>query len=371
MASKKKATKGRAVVATGLGQVPEGYAQWLGQLKQEIHSAQQKAARSVNTELVQLYWRLGKEILERQDHAGWGAGIVDRLAQDLRVSFPEMRGLSRSNLLYMRAFSAAWPDPAIVQQLVGQLPWGHNVVLLTKLKTAEERVGYATQALEHGWSRNVLVHQIESRSLARSGTAITNFEQRLPAPQSDLAREALKDPYVFDFLTLGPEANERSLENALVEHLTQFLLELGAGFAYVGRQVHLEVGGDDFYIDLLFYHLKLHCYVAVELKAGDFKPEHTGQLSFYLSAVDAQVKTDQDGPTIGILLCKKKNKVVVEYALRNVDQPMGVAEYQLTESLPENLRTQLPTVEQLEAELSDSALSESPETNSQEAGTDS
>jgi predicted nuclease of restriction endonuclease-like (RecB) superfamily len=231
------------------------------------------------------------------------------------------------------------------------MPWGHNLVLLTRLKHPGERLAYAQAAIDHGWSRNVLNIQIETRMLERTGRAITNFDERLPAPQSDLARESLKDPYRFDFLGLGKEADERAIEDALVHHITQFLLELGAGFAYVGRQVNLEVGGEDFFIDLLFYHLKLRCYVVVELKADKFKPEHLGQLGFYLTAVNRQVKSEQDNPTIGLLLCKIKNKVVAEYALGDTSQPMGISEYKLLESLPEQLQTSLPTIEQIEREL--------------------
>ncbi len=251
----------------------------------------------------------------------------------------------------MRAFAEAWPDFSDRQQAVGELPWGHNVVLLTKLKQEDQRLGYAQAAVSHGWSRNVLVHHIELRTVERQGKALTNFEQQLPKPQSDLARESLKDPYRFDFLGLTNEAQERALETALVQHVTQFLLELGAGFAFVGRQVLLNVGGDEFFIDLLFYHLKLRCYVVIEIKAGKFKPEHTGQLSFYLTAVDAQVKAAEDAPTIGLLLCKKKNRVVAEYALRDTNKPIGVAEYQLVESLPKELAASLPSIEQIEREL--------------------
>jgi len=235
------------------------------------------------------------------------------------------------------------------------LPWGHNLVLLTRLKQPEQRLAYAHAAIEHGWSRNVLNLHIGSALLERTGQAVTNFKERLPAPGSDLARQSLKDPYLFDFLDVGKEADEREIESALVKHITQFLLELGAGFAFVGRQVHLEVGGDDFFLDLLFYHLKLRCYVVVELKADKFKPEHLGQLGFYLTAVDVQVKAEQDNPTIGLLLCQNKNKVVAEYALRNTAQPIGVAEYQLIESLPAELQTSLPSIEQIESELGDLA----------------
>lgn len=277
--------------------------------------------------------------------------MVERLAQDLRSAFPDMKGFSPRNLKYMRAFAEAWPDPAIVQQAAAQLPWFHLCTLLDKLRTPAEREWYLAKAVEHGWSRNVLVIQIETRLRERSGQAVTNFSERLPAPMSDLARESLKDPYRLDFLGLGEEAQERALEEAIVQHITRFLLELGAGFALVGRQVHIEVGGEDFFIDLLFYHLTLRCYVVVELKAGAFKPAHAGQLSFYLSAVDGQMKTEQDGPTIGMLLCKSKNKVVVEYALRDYSKPMGVAEYQLVESLPADLRASLPSIEDIEQAL--------------------
>ncbi|MDQ1817432.1 PDDEXK nuclease domain-containing protein [Massilia sp. CCM 9210] len=332
---------------------PSGYAEWLVDLKGRIHTAQQRAALAVNRELVGLYWHIGSEILARQAKQGWGARVIDRLAQDLRSAFPDMKGFSPRNLKYMRAFAQAWPEPEFVQQVAAQLPWFHLCTLLDKLKTRAERDWYLVQAVEHNWSRNVLAIQIETRLKDRSGTALTNFDARLPKPQSDLARESLKDPYRLDFLGLGKEAEERDIESALVQHITQFLLELGAGFAYVGRQVHVEVGGDDFFIDLLFYHLKLRCYVVVEIKAGKFKPEHLGQLGFYLTAVDAQIKSEHDGATIGLLLCKTKNKVVAEYALRDSSRPMGIAEYQLIESLPTTLQTSLPSIEQIEQELTD------------------
>jgi predicted nuclease of restriction endonuclease-like (RecB) superfamily len=262
-----------------------------------------------------------------------------------------MKGFSRANLIYMRAFAQAWPDADIVQQAVGQLPWGHNLVLLTRLKDPLQRLAYAQSALAHGWSRNVLNIHIETRLLERTGTATTNFDVHLPKPYSDLARESLKDPYRFDFLGLTEEAQERDIETALVRHVTDFLLELGAGFAFVGRQVLLEVGGEDFFIDLLFYHLKLRCYVVIELKGGPFKPEHLGQLGFYLTAVDRQMKAEHDSPTIGLLLCKSRNKVVAEYALGDKSQPMGIAEYKLAQSLPAEFETSLPSIEQIEREL--------------------
>jgi predicted nuclease of restriction endonuclease-like (RecB) superfamily len=273
------------------------------------------------------------------------------LAHDLRTAFPEMKGFSPRNLKYMRAFAEAWPDAEFVQAVLAQLPWYHQLALLDKLNSQEERRWYAARAIEHNWSRNILVMQIETGLLQRSGSAVTNFDLSLPQAQSDLARESLKDPYRFDFLGLTEEAQEREVENALVKHVTEFLLELGAGFAFVGRQVLLDVGGDEFFIDLLFYHLKLRCYVVIELKGGKFKPEHLGQLGFYLTAVDRQVKDEQDNPTIGLLLCKSKNKVVAEYALGDKSQPMGIAEYKLVESLPVELQTSLPSIEQLEQEL--------------------
>ena len=251
----------------------------------------------------------------------------------------------------MRSFAENWTDFEFVQEVLAQLPWYHQIALLDKLETKEDRVWYAKKTIQNNWSRNVLVMQIESKLIARQGKAITNFALRLPKPQSDLAIESLKDPYLFDFLSLGEEAGEREIENALVKQVTAFLLELGAGFAYVGKQVNIEVGGDDFFIDLLFYHLKLRCYIVIELKTGDFKPEHLGQLGFYLTAVDRQIKNKDDLPTIGLLLCKTKNKIVAEYALSDKTQPMGIAEFKLLESLPVNLQTQLPSIEDIEREL--------------------
>lgn len=320
----------------GLTTPPAGYSDWLTDLKGRIHAAQQRATLAVNRELVLLYWPIGHDILTRQAEQGWGSKVIDRLAQDLRAAFPRMKGFSLRNLKYMRAFAEAWPSSEFVQQAAAQLPWGHNVVLLDKLPGPETRRWYITQAIENNWSRNSLVMQIENRLLERSGKAVSNFESHLPKPQSDLARESLKDPYRFDFLSLALDAQERDIENALIKHVTDFLLELGAGFAFV---------------DLLFYHLKLRCYVVIELKAGKFRPEHLGKLSFYLAAVDAQLKHPQDGPTIGLLLCKSKNEVVAEYALRDNNRPIGVAEYQLVESLPAELRTSLPSIEQIEREL--------------------
>lgn len=262
-----------------------------------------------------------------------------------------MRGLSPRNLKYMRAFADAWPDEAIVQQVVAQIPWGHNVVLLDRLQTSEERLWYARRVSEYGWSRNVLSIQIDTRLHARQGQALTNFQRTLPPLQSDLAREITKDPYNFEFLTLRDEAAERELEAALLTHLQRFLLELGVGFAFVGRQHRLVVDGEEFFLDLLFYHVRLHCYVVIELKTGRFKPEYAGQLNFYLTAVDEQLRTEEDAPTIGLLLCRTKSQLVVEYALRNLSSPIGVSSYELQESLPAELRSSFPTVAEMEAEL--------------------
>jgi len=308
--------------------------------------------------LLKLYWQIGNDILQRQQQQGWGSKVIDQLAKDLRVAFPELKGFSARNLKYMRAFAEAWREPEFVQQPVAQLPWGHHLVLLTKLKESSSRLSYAALVQQHGWSRNVLVHQIESQVLQRQGQATTNFAQTLPAPQSELAQQTLKDPYIFDFLSLGMAAHERDIEKALTQHISQFLLELGAGFAFVGKQVPLEIGGQDFYLDLLFYHLKLRCYLVIELKAGDFKPEHVGQLSFYLSAVDDHYKAEQDAPSIGLLLCKNRNKVIAEYALRDNSKPIGVSKYQLAQSLPPNLEDQLPSIERIEQELQGDWLDE-------------
>lgn len=328
------------------------YGDWLQALKSRIQQARQRAVLAVNSELLSLYWQLGREILQRQNAQGWGSKVIDRLAADLRSAFPDMKGFSPRNLKYMRAFAEAWPDGQIVQQAAAQLPWGHNMVLIDRLDSAEERLWYAQKALENHWSRNVLVMQIESGLIARSGKAISNFAIRLPAPESDLARAMLKDPYCFDFLGLTEAAQERDIEAALIRQVTEFLLELGAGFAFVGKQVLLNVGGDEFFIDLLFYHLKLRCYVVIELKSGKFKPEHLGQLGFYLTAVDEQLRHPQDGQTIGLLLCKSKNEIVAEYALRDQNHPMGIAEFRLLQTLPSELAANLPSIEEIERGLS-------------------
>ncbi len=376
--------------------LPSSYAPLLAELKTRVQTAQVRAALTVNRELIRLYWQIGRAILEAQQSEGWGAKVVERLAKDLSAEFPEMVGFSALNLQRMRAFYAAWtsavpvetadpsprkaivsqpvtelqltavnkPASPIVSQAVTQLDeppeplallsWSTNLILLHKLKDPATRLWYARQAVTNGWSRAVLTVQIESRLHRRSGKAITNFDRTLPPGQSDLAKAVLKDPYTFDFLTLGLAAHERDLERGLVEQVQKLLLELGAGFAFVGRQVHVEVGDEDFYLDLLFYHLRLRCFVVVDLKMEPFEPEFAGKMNFYLSVVDDQMRHRDDAPTIGLLLCKDaKNRLKVEYALRDVKKPIGVAAWQtrLVESLPKKLRGSLPTIEELEREL--------------------
>lgn len=332
--------------------LPADYGAWLASLKQRIRGARQRAVLSANAEQIRLYHDIGRDILERQGRDGWGAKVISRLSADLQAAFPDMKGLSTTNLKYMRFFAAECPDGRIGQQSADQLPWFHIVTLLTKLDTPALRDWYAREAVAQSWGRETLTQQIRSQLHLRQGAAVTNFAQRLPEEHAGLAAQILKDPYHFDFLGLGEEAHERDIELALMRHITRFLLELGAGFAFLGRQVRLEVGGDEFFIDLLFYHTRLKCHVVVELKASAFKPEHAGQLNFYLSAIDAQMKAADDRPTIGLLLCRSQNRLVAEYALSGIDKPIGVAEYQLVRSLPEPLDTNLPSIEEIETALS-------------------
>jgi predicted nuclease of restriction endonuclease-like (RecB) superfamily len=327
------------------------YKALLADLKRRIQEAQVRAGLAVNRELVLLYWSIGREILVRQEREGWGAKVIDSLARDLHQSFPEMKGLSPRNLKYMRALAEAWPEESIVQQAAAQIPWFHNCTLLDKVKDPLERLWYTQQTIANGWSRNVLILQIESGLYRRQGKAISNFEVALPKPQSDLAQQLLKDPYNFDFLTLDKDARERDIERGLLDHLRQFLLELGSGFAFVGSQVPLEVGGEDYHLDLLFYHLKLRCFIVAELKVGTFRPEYAGKMNFYLSAVDDLLRHPSDQPSIGLILCRSKEGIVVEYALRDIGKPMGIAEFRLTESLPDSLKSTLPSIEELESEL--------------------
>ena len=320
-------------------------------IKQEIQHAQYKAALSVNKELIGLYYNIGQLINE---HKTWGSKFIENLAADIKLSFPDAKGYSVRNLKYMAKFALRFPDIEIVQAALAQITWYHHIALMDKVKTADEHIWYAEQVSKNGWSRNVLVHQIESGLYARQVIAnkISNFENRLASPQSELAVQTMKDPYIFDFIPFKEDMVERDIENALVKDVTKLLLELGTGFAFLGNQYHLNVGGDDFYIDLLFYNLNLRCYVVIELKTGEFKPEYAGQLNFYLSAVDGILKKDGDNPSIGLLLCKSKNDLVAEYALKDMSKPMGVSEYKVTSNLPEDLSKQLPSIEDIQKRIS-------------------
>lgn len=348
------------------------YKNWLADIKHKIKLAQVKAAVKVNTELINVYWELGKEIIEKQETANWGDALIDQLSKDLCSEFPDMKGFSKTNLFYIRRWYLFYKggfeklpqlvaqlgnnnqmltNTEILPQLVAQIPWGHNREIITKCTDAHEALFYLQKTAQNNWSRAVLLMQIESRLYHREGKAINNFALTLPQPQADLAIETLKNPYNFDFITIGEAAQERDLEIALSTQIQKFLLELGQGFAFMGRQFNINVAGDDFRIDLLFYHTKLRCYVVVELKVTEFEPEFAGKLNFYLNAIDAQLKQPVDQPTIGILLCKTPNKVVVEYALKNMSKPLGVAEYQFTHAIPEEFKGELPTIEALEEEL--------------------
>jgi predicted nuclease of restriction endonuclease-like (RecB) superfamily len=333
--------------------LPRDYPALLDTIKARIRQERLRAVLTANSAMVLLYWDIGRLILERQQHSGWGAKVIDRLAGDLRDAYPEMKGFSPRNLKYMRAFSAAWRDRAIVQGLLAQITWYHNVALLEKVSTKDDRLWYARQVLEHGWSQSVLVLQIKGQVHRRHGKAVSNFKSTLPPAESDMADHVFKDPYLFDFLGTADSRREREVEQALIDHIQRFLLELGTGFAFVGRQVLLEVGEQDFHVDLLFYHLKLRRYVIIELKAVPFAPQFVGQMNLYLSAADDLLRHSDDKPSVGLLLCRSKDKVVVEYALRNLQRPLGVAEWEtsIVEKLPGELQASLPTVEEIEAEL--------------------
>ena len=376
------------------------YKLWLTDIKSKIRSSQIKAALAVNAELIIFYWELGKLISQKENI--WGNKLIETLSKDLKTEFPEMGGLSERNLIYCKSFfkfynnaipqqlvselqdignqeititqqpvaelenkdkstkgqqvvaqieNADYQENKIMQRLVAQIPWGHNILIFTKSKSLEEAIFYINKTLENQWSRNILSSQIDSNLYTRKGKVIHNFEKTLPEPLSDLAQQTLKDPYIFNFLSLDTHYREKDLENQLVEHLQKFLLELGKGFAFVGKQYHLNIAENDYYLDLLFYHIHLKCYVVIELKNNKFIPEYAGKLNFYLSAVDTLLKLPEDNPTIGLLLCKHKNNIEAEFALRDMNKPMGVSEFQLTESLPENLKSSLPTIEEIENEL--------------------
>jgi predicted nuclease of restriction endonuclease-like (RecB) superfamily len=341
-------------------EMPADYAVWLADLKSYIHRERLRVIIASNTVMVLLYWDIGRRILDKQASEGWGARVIDRLAGDLRDAFPEMKGFSPRNLKYMRAFAMAWPEREIVQRTIAQLPWRQNIALLEKLDSSQDRLWYAAKALEHGWSQPVLLFQIAGQAHRRSGKAQNNFPATLPPPDSDMAEQVFKDPYLFDFLGTDMPRREAELESGLVEHIQKFLLELGQGFAFVGRQVHLEIGDNDFYLDLLFYHLKLRRYVVIELKARKFEPGDGAQLGMYMTAVDKLLAHPDDKPALGLLLVRERNRVLVEYALRGSAQPISVAEWetQLTRSLPNELQGSLPTIEEIEAELARDVLEE-------------
>lgn len=346
------------------------YPSLLAEIKQRVRAAQTRAMRAVNVELVQLYWDIGRMLDARQTAEGWGAGVIPRLARDLHNELPDEKGFSERNIKLMLQFYRTYPalfaseaigqppvaqlaegEFGIVQPPFAQLPWAHNVLLMQRVKEAATRQWYAEAALANGWSRNVLQMQIEMAAHKRQGQAASNFAQRLPAPDSDLAQQVLKDPYLFDFLTLAEPFRERELESGLITHLEKFLLELGQGFAFVGRQYHLDIGEQDFYVDLLFYHLQLRCYVVIELKRGAFKPEYAGKMNFYCSVVDDKLRHADDKPTIGLILCQQHNRVLAEYALRGIDKPIGVSSFELTRALPTELSSSLPSIEAIEREL--------------------
>ncbi len=338
------------------------YQAWLGAIKQRIVSVRLRMALAASSELIQFYWDLGALIAHKQAQSQWGDKLIAQLSADLQKAFPDIKGLSASNLKYCLRFFQFYTDVQDIpapgsepapfgQQPVDQIPWGHNILIFTKCQSVAEARFYMAQTLEQGWSRDVLALQLKSNLYARAGKAVTNFSRTLPVPQSDLAQQTLKDPYTFDFMAMATPYNELDVERQLTQHITQFLLELGKGFAFIGRQYHLEIAGNDYYIDLLFYHVTLKCYVVVELKNRKFIPEYAGKLNFYLSAVDSLLKRDDDQPTIGLLLCRDKNNIEVEFALRDMNKPMGVSEYTLVEALPDNLKGALPTVEEIESDL--------------------
>lgn len=335
--------------------LPPGYAGLLADLKRRIAGERLRVALSANVAMVLLYWDIGRAILDRQAKEGWGAKVIDRLSSDLREAFPDMKGLSPRNLKYMRAFAEAWPDKPIVQRLAAQIPWFHNCLLLDKIQDASTREWYIKATVDQGWSRSILALQIENGLHQRHGKAIANFPATFPPADSDMASQVFKDPYLFDFLGTADPRREREVEQALTDHIQRFLLELGVGFAFMGRQVHLEVEDQDFYLDLLFYHVKLRCYVVVELKAVPFDPAFVGQLNLYLSAVDDLMRQPDDKPTIGLLLCRSKKKLVVEYALRDLKKPIGVASWEarIVKSLPKEFKGILPPVEEIEKEFAE------------------
>ncbi len=340
-------------VAESLQAMPVGYESFITELKNRIRQERLKTVLAANASMLIMYWDIGNAILKKQQEEGWGAKVVDRMSHDLKEEFPDMNGFSPRNLKYMRKFAETWPDKKIVQAPLAQINWYHNIALMEKLKNREERLWYCKMCIENGWSRNILVFQIESDSYRRTGKTANNFEVALPPEDSDMADQIFKDPYVFDFLGTADIRKERELENKLIEHLEKFLIELGQGFAFVGRQVHLEFSSKDFYIDLLFYHLKLRCYVVVELKAGEFEPGQVSKLNMYMNIVDDLMRHPDDKKTIGLLLVKQKDHTIAKYSLAGYTNPIGVAEWEkmIVDNLPEDLKPSLPSIEEIEAEL--------------------
>lgn len=340
-------------VAPNLSEMSDSYLDFIEEVKKEIQKQRISVVLNANSSMICLYWNIGRAILQKQEEEGWGSKVIDRMAKDLKEAFPDMSGFSPRNIKYMRKFAECWPDFEIVQQVVAQIPWRTNRMLLDKLNTQEERLWYAHETIENGWSSNVLELQIQNRLMERAGKSVNNFPVALPPVDSDMADQIFKDPYLFDFLGTDMPRREVEIERQLTEHIQNFLLELGQGFAFVGRQVHLEVGGDDFYIDLLFYHLKLRCYVVIELKACDFEPGFISQLNMYQNVVNDILRHPDDKPTIGLLLVKGKNQTVVEYSLAGYQNPIGVAEWknQMVQALPEELKSSLPSIEEIEKEL--------------------
>lgn len=325
----------------------QNYAALLRNLKTEISQARIRAHLSVNKEMICLYWKIGKQILERQTTQGWGAKVIENISKDLRKEFPEMKGLSARNLVYMQTFAKAYSDFEFTQAVLAQITWYHNTTLLDKVRNLDERLWYANETAKNGWSRNVMVAQIQTALYTRQGKSINNFQSTLPSPQSDLVSSIIKDPYNLQFLDISGKLYEKELENRLIDHIRDFLLELGQGFAFIGNRYHIELEGEDYYIDLLFYHVKLKCYVVIELKTGKFKPEYAGKLNFYLNLIDKQVKDKTDNSTIGLILCEDKKEITVEYAIEGISKPMGVSQFKLTEKLPDELKNYLPSSEAL------------------------
>lgn len=330
------------------------YKTWLLKIKKKIKAAQYRASLSVNSELLSLYWDIGKEIIEKQKNENWGSNFIEQFSLDLRKSFPDIKGFSKRNVYAMRQWYLFYSKQfEFLPQAVAKIPWGHNRLIISRIKVIDIAIFYTVATIENGWSRDNLEIQIDNNYYAKKGKSVTNFCETLPSPQSELAQETMKDPYDFDFLGLEDDALEKEIETELTKHITSFLIELGKGFAFVGKQFHIKISEKDYYLDLLFYHLELRCYVVIELKAGIFKPEYAGKLNFYLSAVDSLIKRNDDNPTIGILLCKKKDKVEAEFALRDINKPIGISSYILTKAIPDEIKTNMPTIEQIENELSE------------------